>query len=270
MLGQSDQIWQLSVGEAAAAAWPQVQPAAKLTMFSWSTHTEKAHLYSTNIYMYTWPTAQITQTAVAQTQTAPAASFCSPLWLRMMEVHWWDIHVYAYMQGGCFQQLSSYTPSAQQMSLNPNLPCCWHLDMWAPKAAAPVRLLIQTISYTHKCTCRTVSPLETPIPHCVSGSWPGLLWPLQQSATHVVVHIKTWDWPHSLHSRTLNSLPPVSPVAFMQDCSWVPVELWHSGLVYTYTHRENRVLHPEKVRKQISRKMEQRLHWSDAGHSQPY
>lgn len=58
-------------------------------VFRGSTLRETTSIYHIYIHVYTWPAAQVTQAhrAVAHTQTAPAGSSRSPLWLSSVDVH---------------------------------------------------------------------------------------------------------------------------------------------------------------------------------------
>lgn len=64
---------------------PQLQPAARLRLYSQQAHTQSTHTH--HIYTHTGHTEhRQTLGALTRTQTGPMASSCSPLLLRM-EVH---------------------------------------------------------------------------------------------------------------------------------------------------------------------------------------
>lgn len=83
---------------------------------------------------------QITCTALAQTQTAPAASSCSPLWLNRMEDHQGEcIYLFLYMYRCIYTERERYThvkcgplPKGGlrhpfwPITGSPSLPSCWH------------------------------------------------------------------------------------------------------------------------------------------------
>jgi len=49
------------------------------------------HVHNTYTCLYSWP-HRLTHTALAQTQTEPVASSCSPLWLTGMKVCQWNMY----------------------------------------------------------------------------------------------------------------------------------------------------------------------------------
>lgn len=103
-------IQQPKRGKAASASQSLFQLVTRIRMyFQWphhTGHTQRAHKKSyVHICLATRSQAN---RAVTQTQTAPTASSCSPLWLRRMEVQWQEgIHmcICAYVQGGSLQQV---------------------------------------------------------------------------------------------------------------------------------------------------------------------
>lgn len=103
-------------GEAVAVPYPQVQPVARLKIYS-NRHT--------HTHTRSQPHKSQTDTQSTQMSTAPRASSCSPIW--------WTVWMFTsekiiiYVQGGTFQQLSSDTWAHQGFKCDLNVSDLWLL-----------------------------------------------------------------------------------------------------------------------------------------------
>lgn len=154
-------------------------------MFPGSTDRETTSIYHTYIHVYSWPAAQVTQAhrAVAHTQTAPAGSSRSPLWLSSVDGHNRREYICLCTCTRCMLPAARLTRSvcsaADPGCQCPQLVAAGHMSPrgCSPAPAAGTDHLTHTRMHTLSClalrdshTPQQVSPIETPLPHGISGS----------------------------------------------------------------------------------------------------
>lgn len=129
----------------------QVQPGVRLysNTYAIEAHTHRqVHIYSIHLYICIYPVTLINSERNHSSHTNTIRAKSLILWLIRMKVCQWEIHI---------QVRAAWIPPAARMrhsvcpvaALDPSLSSCWHLDMGAPEATAPLQLLIETTSLTH-------------------------------------------------------------------------------------------------------------------------
>lgn len=132
------QIQQPKRSEAAAAPCPQVQPVSRLKMFSQKEHIHSSNTYTPYIRTYIWLDIQILDRHSDHSYLILLLDLAKQGKCPLMEI-------YLCIQGEFHQQLGSETQSAQQP---PSLPSCCTWTLSALRVAAPLQLLVQSITHT--------------------------------------------------------------------------------------------------------------------------
>lgn len=161
----------------------------------------RVYIYTTyiNKYLYTWPATQTTGRHAEQSHKQRQNRLILFPALAKQDAGPLVIHRY---NVGPFSIWAQMLSLPNNRPLDPSLPTCWHLDIWAPKTTAPLQLLLQTVTDMHTQLARASQVQATNLPELSLTSRSSQA----TSAIHQLLQLDLrWQSHMHLYTRTCSS-----------------------------------------------------------------